>query len=257
MSASPLSHSLYTHWKQEEECAHIHGWDFSHIDGCFTEDTAFPWDYRKEILAHLRVDMRILDLDTGGGEFLLSLNHPARLTSAAENYGPNVRLCKDTLLPLGIDFRQASAKGPLPWPDESFDLVINRHGDLCAQEYFRVLKKGGLFITQLVGAENDRELVQLLLGDTPLPFPEQTLAGIRQQFQKAGFTLLRSEECVRPIRFTEVGALVWFARIIEWEFPGFCVDTHLPQLMQAQQIIDQEGYVEGHTHRIFLVAQKD
>jgi hypothetical protein len=95
------------------------------------------------------------------------------------------------------------------------------------------------------------------LGDTPLPFPEQTLAGIRQQFQKTGFTLLRSEECVRPIRFTEVGALVWFARIIEWEFPGFCVDTHLPQLMQAQQIIDQEGYVEGHTHRIFLVAQKD
>ena len=43
-------------------------------------------------------------LDTGGGEFLLSLHHPFQNTSATEGYPPNVQLCKETLLPLGIDF---------------------------------------------------------------------------------------------------------------------------------------------------------
>ena len=52
-------------------------------------------------------------------------------------------------------------------------MVINRHGDFNPDEIYRVLKPGGLFITQQVGAENDRELVELLCGQTDLPFPEQ------------------------------------------------------------------------------------
>ena len=33
-------------WKAEEKIAHIHGWDFSHIDGRYTEQVDLPWDYR-------------------------------------------------------------------------------------------------------------------------------------------------------------------------------------------------------------------
>ena len=32
-------------WKSEEEVAHIHGWDFSHLDGRLDEDTNFPWEF--------------------------------------------------------------------------------------------------------------------------------------------------------------------------------------------------------------------
>ena len=116
-------------WKAEEALAHIHGWDFSHIDGRCVEDTDFPWDYRQVIGEHLKPEMKLLDIDTGGGEFLLSLNHPSENTAATENYPPNVRLCKETLLPLGIDFRPADGAGQLPYADENFDIVINRHGD--------------------------------------------------------------------------------------------------------------------------------
>ena len=28
-------------WKKEESVAHIHGWDFSHIEGRYTEETDF------------------------------------------------------------------------------------------------------------------------------------------------------------------------------------------------------------------------
>ena len=38
--------------------------------------------------------MKLLDMETGGGEFLLSLNHSKHNTSAIEGYQPNVELCK-------------------------------------------------------------------------------------------------------------------------------------------------------------------
>lgn len=243
-------------WKAEEEIAHIHGWDFSHITGRHIEDTDFPWDYRQVIGQYLTPDKKLLDIDTGGGEFLLSLGHPHKNTAATENYLPNVQLCKETLLPLGIDFRQADGNGELPYPDGHFDMVIDRHGDFNPAEIYRVLKPGGIFVMQQVGAENDRELVELLCGDVAMPFPEQYAAKATDKFHKAGFSVLRQEECFRPIRFYDVGALAWFARVIPWEFPDFSVDTHLEKLLNAQRILEETGCIEGRTHRFLLVAQR-
>lgn len=243
-------------WKAEEAIAHIHGWDFSHIDGRYTEETDLPWDYREEILRQLKPEMKILDMDTGGGEFLLSLGHPLKNTAATEAYGPNVELCRETLLPLGIEFREADGKGLLPFSEGSFDMVLNRHGDFNAEEIFRVLKPGGLFVTEQVGAENDRELVELLLGYFPMPFPEQYLELTMEKFQKAGFQIGAGQECYRPIKFYDVGALIWFARIIEWEFPGFSVETHMEKLIKAQEILEREGAIAGSIHRFLLTAQK-
>lgn len=247
------SNEQISQWKQEEEIAHIHGWDFSHIDGRCVEDP-LPWNYRQVIGEYLKPEMKLLDIDTGGGEFLLSLHHPRENTVATENYPPNVQLCKETLR--GIDFQPADGAGQLPYADESFDVVINRHGDFNPAEIYRVLQNGGIFITQQVGAENDRELVNLLCGELPLPFSEQYADKAAKAFQKADFSILRQEECYRAIRFYDVGALVWFARILPWEFPNFSVDTHLQNLLNAQQILEQKGYIEGKIHRFLLVAQK-
>lgn len=221
------------------------------------EEAALPWDYRAEILKHLKPEMHILDIDTGGGEFLLSLNHPHHNTAATENYPPNVQLCQEMLLPLGIDFRQADGNGPLPFADNRFDMVIDRHGDFNPTEIFRVLKPGGRLIMQQVGAENDRDLVKLLCGETPLPFPHLYLNLTKAAFADVGFKILQAEECFRPIRFYEVGALVWFARIIQWEFPDFSVDKCLEQLMDAQRILDETGVLEGQVHRFLLEAVKE
>jgi len=250
------TNELIKQWKTEEEIAHIHGWDFSHIAGRFEEDTAFPWDYRQVIGEYLTPKMQLLDIDTGGGEFLLSLGHPPGNTAATENYPPNVALCKDTLLPLGIDFRRADGNGALPYGEGTFHVVIDRHGDFNPAEIHRVLKSGGVFVMQQVGAENERELVSLLCGEKPLPFPDQYADKAALAFENAGFTILRKEECFRPIRFFDVGALVWFARVLPWEFPDFSVDTHLEQLLQAQRILEETGCIEGRTHRFLLVGRK-
>ncbi len=247
---------LRKEWEAEEKIAHIHGWDFSHIHDRYEEEEDLPWDYKKIIDEKLSSDMNLLDFDTGGGEFLRSLNHPYKNTAATEGFPPNVELCKKELLPLGIDFKACDDASNIPFADSSFDMIINRHGDFDPKETARLLKKNGLFITEQVGAENERDLVKKVLPDVPTPFPDLTLSIQKKKFKEAGLKIIRAEEAFRPIRFYDVGAFVWFAHIIEWEFPGFSVDKCFDKLLKMQEEIDSKGVCEGTIHRYLIVAQK-
>ena len=243
-------------WQAEEDQAHIHGWDFSHIRGRYDEERDLPWDYPAIVRQHLRPEARVLDYDTGGGEFLLSLGHPYDRTAATEGYPPNVALCQDTLLPLGIDFKACADPAAIPFPDGSFDLILNRHGDFCPAELYRLLKDGGVFITEQVGGDNDRDLVERVLPGTPKPYPDLYLSKQRPAFQAAGFRVLQGEEAYRPIRFFDVGAFVWFARIVPWEFPGFSVERCFEALCALQGEVERDGQIQGTIHRYLIVAQK-
>lgn len=242
-------------WENEEKIAHIQGWDFSHINGRYKEETDLPWDYEQIIRQYLNDDMNILDYDTGGGEFLLALKHPFQKTAATEGYPPNVELCKEKLLPLGINFRACDNPANIPFEDESFDMIINRHGDFDAKELHRLLKKDGIFITQQVGGDNDRDLVEMVLPNTEKPFPHLNLKEQKKLFEDAGFDIVEQAEAFRPIKFYDVGAFVWFARIIEWEFPEFSVDKCFEHLLEMQKKIDEKGCVEGTIHRYLIVAK--
>lgn len=242
-------------WKEEENIAHIHGWDFSHLDGRWdSADT--PWDYRELIKKYIRDDMIILDYDTGGGEFLLSLHHPYDKTAATEGYPPNVELCRETLEPLGIDFKPCDNPSDIPFENESFDIILNRHGSYDSEEVYRLLKKGGMFITQQVGEDNDCNLVEMVLPGTEKPFPHMNLKEQKDVFEEAGFQILEEAEAFLPIRFYDVGAFVWFAHVIEWEFPDFSVDNCFSHLLKLQKVIEEKGCIEGTAHRYLIAAKK-
>ncbi len=248
---------MLAQWLEEEKIAHIKGWDFSHIHGRYAEEDDLPWDLGSIIQTYLQPDMHLLDMETGGGEFLLSFGHPYHNTAAIEAFPPNVAYCREKLLPLGIDFREADGEDDLPFADESFQMITNRHGAYKASELKRLLSPGGYFITQRVGAENDRELIHLLTPENARsPFPDECLSIKEQELKELGFAILEKEEVFRPIRFYDVGALVWFARIIEWEFEGFSVETHLENLYKAREILETKGAIEGTIHRFYMVAQK-
>ena len=247
---------LKTIWKSEEDCAFMKGWDFSHIHGRYSEESDLPWDYEAIIRSFLKDEMKLLDYDTGGGEFLLSLGHPYENTAATEGYPPNVQLCRERLVPLGIDLRECKDAGHIPFENESFDIIINRHGAFDPPEIRRLLKPGGLFITQQVGSDNDRELVEMVLPGTERPFPHENMKEQRAKFIDAGFEILQADEAFAAICFYDVGAFVWFARIIEWEFPGFSVDRCFDKLLRVQETIERDGKVSGTTHRYMIAAKK-
>ena len=79
---------------------------------------------------------------------------------------------------------------------------------------------------------------------------------VQKTFEKVGFVTLQAEEVYRTIKFWNVGALVWFTRIIEWEFPDFDVKKCLNNLYHAQEILEEKGAIEGRIHRFLYVAKK-
>ena len=251
------SSELLSKWKQEEEKAKIIGWDFSYLEGRFhSDEDALPWNYTDVIKRYMHDNHRILDIDTGGGEYLLSLRHPYQLTSATEGYPPNVELCRKKLGSLGIDFHEVSDYSKMAFADSTFDMVINRHGSYDANEIYRILKSDGLFITQQVGEDNDRELVDMLLPYSPKAFAGHNLKSQTELFKKAGFKILEQGEAFRPIAFYDTAALVWFAKIIEWEFVDFSVDRCFEKLLDVEKEIAQKGFVCGNIHRFYFVAKK-
>ena len=89
-----------------------------------------------------------------------------------------------------------------------------------------------------------------------LPFPNQYLKIKEKELRDNHFEIIESGEVFQPIKFYDVGALIWFARIIEWEFVGFSVESCLENLYNAQKILEEKGVIEGKIHRFYIVARK-
>lgn len=241
-------------WKEEER-AGITGWDFSALDGRWASQP-LKWDYRGILLSQLGPADRLLDMGTGGGEFLRALNHPFSLTAVTEGYLPNVELCRKTLQPLGVEVAQVCEDDLLPFEDARFDVIANRHESFCAQEVFRVLAPGGRFVTQQVGGTNNTGLSRRLIPGFAPAYPDHNLKNCRARLADLGFEVLACGEAFPTLRFFDVGALVRFAAIIPWEFPGFGVESCFDALMDCQREIDRAGFIQSTEHRFYIAAQK-
>lgn len=241
-------------WLNEEKIAKINGWDFSYIKDRHLEKP-LSFSYYDTIKKYLKDDYKLLDIDTGGGEFLMTLNHPPKNISCTEGYDPNILLCIKKLLPLGINFKEAKDYSNLPFCDNSFDIIINRHGSYNVNEIKRLLKPNGLFITQQVGEDNDLDLINLLLPNQEKSFPNHNEKYQSKLFIDAGFEKILGLEEFGQIDFYDVGAIVWFSKIIEWEFIDFSVEKCFNQLLKCEKIISKTGKVSTRTHRFLLVMQ--
>ncbi|KIL53548.1 methyltransferase [Jeotgalibacillus alimentarius] len=175
-------------WLKEEK-AGFSGWDFSRLEGR-TMEQAIPWDYKNIVLNALQNDMQLLDMGTGGGEFLLKLGHPYEKTAVTEAWEPNVELCREKLEPLGIQVEQVFDDAVLPFADDTFDLIINRHEAYDVSEVKRILKPGGLFITQQVGGRNNEWLSSFLMPGYRSEYDGFAVKNEAAKFCDAGFDLL-------------------------------------------------------------------
>ncbi len=250
-----MNHEQFKNYLKSEEKQVFQGWDFSYLDGRW-DGEHIPWDYKKIVLSYLHTNHKLLDMGTGGGEFLLTLGHPFNNTSVTEAYPPNVLICQEKLKPLGITVRQVFDDSMLPYEDSSFDIVINRHEAYDIGEVNRILKTGGYFITQQVGGKNDADLAEKLINSGESIHPDNDLKNNTEAFKNNGFDIIQSGESFTPIQFYDTGALVYFAKIIEWEFPGFSVDTCFDNLCKIEEEINKTGYIEGTEHRFIIVARK-
>ena len=239
-----------------EEAEHpFSGWDFSYIEDRMVT-APFTWSYSGKILPVIRKVDSVLDMGTGGGEFFSSLQPLPKYSFATESYNPNFPIAKKALEPLGAKVVKHENDDNLPFEDEYFELIINRHESYSVKEIFRILKQEGLFITQQVGGTNNSELRKLLTGDGGSDYADWNVDFAAKELQSAGFTILEKEECFPITRYFDIGAIVYYLFAVPWEVPGFTVEKYVKQLKEIHSHMLITGYLEVKSHRFFIKALK-
>jgi len=246
---------LFDHLVQDGMTLPFAGWDFLVI-GERWQEAAQRWDYvalARECMVGVQ---RMLDMDTGGGEVLASLVPLPAETYASEYYAPNILVARERLEPLGVEVVSDATFRNLPFSDGYFDLVLNRHGGYAPGELRRVLKPGGIFLTQQGGGKNNIRLNELLQEQVDFMYSYWTLEYIVNELQQAGFEILQAEECYPESVFLDIGAVLFCLRIISWQVADFSVEKYREKLYAIHRMIQREGKLVTHDHRVLVEAQR-
>src|SRR5437879_4457894 len=118
----------------------------------------YPWDYRHRAADLIGRASSVLDLGTGGGELFVDLCRGRRGRAVAtEPWHVNAPIAKSRLAPLGVEVVGAHSLH-LPFRNDVFDLVLDRHEEMDPAEVGRVLARGGILLTQQVGRNDWKEV---------------------------------------------------------------------------------------------------
>jgi hypothetical protein len=241
------------------------GWDFSWIANRISTEP-LPWDYRALIVERARQSSDLLDLDTGGGELLGGLTYRPARTVATESYPPNVPVAARRLHPLNVSVVRVEGapdnnvqtdrtRGYLPFSDNSFHLVVNRHASFVARDVARILVPEGHFITQQVGEQRYRDfhsLLQILPSKASLRPWDLPLA--KDQLESADLRVVNSGEGMETVWFKDVGALAWYLKAIPWTVDGFSIARYRNRLKELHSQVQKRGPLRVRHSRFWLEA---
>jgi SAM-dependent methyltransferase len=239
----------------DAQSADFSGWDFRWLEGHLLEEDP-PWNYVEIVKHHLLGVHSLLDMGTGGGELLSSLTPLPPDTHATEAYPPNQSIARERLAPLGVTVHNINDEDTLPFEDERFDLVINRHESYDTHEVYRILRPGGFFITQQVSELDNLELHQLLEKTTTFAVKKWSLAQALTKLYEAQFDVQIAEKAALKYVFLDIGAVIYYLKAIPWEIEGFSFESHFDELVQLHNIIERQGKFLTTAHRFMVIAHK-
>ncbi len=243
----------------------VEGWDFSWFEGRATEERA-PWGYSRLLVDRLSAAGSVLDVQTGGGEVLAEALAQASPVpghlAATESWPPNLEIARRNLGPYGAAVMEVGDAAALPFDDEVFDLVVSRHPVVTVwEEVARVLRRGGSYVSQQVGAASNRELYEFMMG--PQPDSSACLSSSPRRPELAvesatanGLVVTDLRQASLRVVFYDVGAVVHFLRKVLWTVPGFTVEQYRDRLLAMHEQIQAEGQFVAHAQRFLIQAEK-
>ena len=232
------------------------GWDFSFLEGRLEEEN-IPWDYLEIVHKMVKDAKNLLDMGTGGGEKLASLSPLPPNSYATEAYLPNVPVAAERLNPLGVPVLAVEdEENRLPFKDNTFELVINRHESYNPSELNRIIKPGGRFITQQVGGKDNIQLNEFLQDQVQAEYGHWNLAYAIKALEEQGFTILQKMEYFPKFIFKDIGAVVYYLKVIKWQISGFDVNLYKDKLKNMHDYILKNNGFECRSHRFLIEARK-
>src|SRR3989441_152855 len=200
----------------------------------------YPWDYRKRAADLIGRASSVLDLGTGGGELFADLCRGRRGRAvAAERWHVNAPIAKSCLAPLGVEAVGAHSLH-LPFRNDVFDLVLDRHEEMDPAEVGRVLARGGIVLTQQVGRNDWKEVRTFFprMRDWG-PLFGQYVSG----FESAGMKIEQSESRDTRVAYRGLGELVYTLCVAPWMIPAFDpLGQDLRALIQLEKsLVTKEG----------------
>ena len=214
-----------------------------------------PWDYEELVRHELSFAGSALDLGTGDGAFLRSLEDSLPVEMhATEGWPHNLARARAALGPLGVEVREHHCEtgDPLPYRDASVDLVFCRHEAYAAREVARVLRQGGWFVTEQLEGHHLDDLAALFDGGDGCP--AVTLPALRREAEEAGLVVERLEGWHGRLRFESVDALVGHLRLFPGQLPeDFSIDRYGERLLELHRREEPLVFTE---RRCLLVARR-
>ncbi|MCM2982698.1 MULTISPECIES: class I SAM-dependent methyltransferase [Niallia] len=234
------------------------GWDFSSIyDTGRIQNSMISWSYGSKVISAMQETTAVLDMGTGGGEFLSLLKgYFPSIIYATEGYKPNVSIAKKKLEPLGVRVMEVVDDNELPFPDNHFDLIINRHESYSVKEVKRILKPKGIFLTQQVGGLDCKEINDWFGVPLNPEFKEWKLSAALNQFSLTEWEVLEYQEEFPIQRFYDLGALIYYLKAIPWQVPDFGVEKYQNELYRLYQHIEKTGFFDASQSRFYLKVRK-
>ncbi|MGH2876174.1 MAG: class I SAM-dependent methyltransferase, partial [Solirubrobacteraceae bacterium] len=125
---SAPARSEFEHLLAEGAAVPVEGWDFSWFAGRAAEQRP-SWGYARamaERMARPGVESA-LDIQTGGGEVLATVERPPARLVATESWPPNLAIARRNLAAVGATVVECADEADLPFRADGFDLVVSRH----------------------------------------------------------------------------------------------------------------------------------
>ncbi len=241
----------------EAAAAPIVGWDFSWLDGRAFEERP-EWGYHRMAGRAAANSRALLDIQTGGGELLREILTGASprppVVCATESWSPNVEHARRNLSEFRASVAVAPDDGDLPFDRGAFDLVLSRHPVATRwDEVARVLTPGGRYLAQHVGAGSNRELTDYLMGPQPVSGRRRPEHAVRDA-RAAGLVVRDLRRARLRVEFFDVGAVVYFLRLVVWTVPDFDVDRYRDRLLALHAEIERDGSFVSHAERFLIQA---
>ncbi|MFZ6026221.1 MAG: class I SAM-dependent methyltransferase [Chloroflexota bacterium] len=258
MSSAGISTSQarFDDWVAQALAQDFSGWDFSYLKDRWLDGQP-SWGYHRLVFDRSRAVKTLLDMGTGGGEFLATLAPLPPQTWATEGYPPNVPVAQQRLAPLGAHVVPVSGEeAQLPFADRAFDLVINRHESFDAAEVKRILRPGARFVTQQVGGQYGTGLNEWLQGRVEYVYADWSLRRAVGQLEDAGLRILHKGEEFTPLHFFDIGAVVFYLKVVSWQVQDFSVERYGERLLALHDHIEQNGAFKITGHYFWIEAEK-